>query len=75
MTLNDYIKKMTIEDLAKFLVREGIYRDFDYAFDGESEYPIDNYIDVYYTTDGDYFYSEENAIERQIELLQSEYKS
>ena len=73
MTLFQKIHEMSLEELAKFLVYPGFEQDFDYQFDGEDEYPVDLYNDGFVTSDKQFFFFEDSAIEHQIELLQSEY--
>lgn len=73
MTLFQKIHEMSLEELAKLLVYPGFEQEFDYAFDGEDEYPVDIYTEGYLTSDHQFFYFEDSAIEHQIELLQSNY--
>lgn len=74
MTLNEYIKTASIEDIAKILITKAYNIDTDYVFDGESEYLEDKIIEAYFTTDGISFYDWqlEQAIAHQIELLNTD---
>lgn len=72
MNLYQKIISMSLEELAKLLVRPGYYKDFDYVFDGETEYGIDLYVEGFNTSDMKFFYCEDDAIRHQIDLLKSE---
>lgn len=69
MTEYEYLKSLPVEEFAKLLVQHGCRYDKDYTFDGIEEYPVQICIEVYQTTDGKQFYSEEYAVEHQIKLL------
>lgn len=72
MKFHEYIRSMSVQEFAEFLVRSGYLKEFDYEFDGESEHPVDKYYEGYTTTDGKSFYTEEDAVKHQIEILENE---
>ena len=72
MTNFERIKAMSIEELAKHNVSYATRTYTDWGFDGTDEYPYDAYEDGYKTSDGEFFYGIEDAIEHEIEWLQQE---
>ena len=73
MTLNEYIKTASIEDIAKILIIKAYNIDSFYVFNGGGKYLEDRIIEAYFTTDGLSFYELEQAIVHQIELLNTDY--
>lgn len=72
MTNFERIKAMSLEALAEYNVSTAIKAYTDWGFDGEDEYQYTDYIDGYKTSDGEFFYDLEDAIEHEIEWLQKE---
>lgn len=75
MTEYEYFKSLPVEEFAKLVVQHEFRYELDYAYDGEEEYPIDNLVEFYQTTDGQQFYFKDDAIEHQIEILKQSHAS
>lgn len=73
MNLYQKIISMSLEELAKLLVRSGYDINYDYEFDGQDEHLVEISVDGFTTSDGKFFVFEDTAIEHQIDLLKSEY--
>ena len=72
MTKFERIKAMSIKELAERNVYYAIKSYIDWGFDGEDEYQYTDYTDGYKTSDGEFFYDLDDAIEHEIEWLQQE---
>ena len=75
MTNFERIKAMSIEELAECNVSNATRTYTDYGFDGVDEYAYTAYEDGYETSDGEFFYSLQDAIEHEIEWLQQEVEA
>lgn len=72
MTNFERIKAMSIKELAEDNISYATRSYTDWGFDGTDEYMYDAYEDGYKTSDGEFFYDLEDAIEHEIEWLQKE---
>ena len=72
MTNFERIKSMSSEELAEHNVSYATREYTDWGFDGTDEYPYTAYEDGYKTSDGEFFWDLEGAIEHEIEWLQQE---
>lgn len=75
MTNLEYIRTLPADELAKLLISHTYEISEDYYFDGESEIPFESYAEVWKTFDGTIFHFEEDALQAQIEYLESELES
>ena len=67
------LKDMTIEQMAEQLVTSKMYDNGDYSFDGEDEYWVENYEEIFNTPNGYCSDSFEEAVEETIKWLKKEY--
>lgn len=75
MTNLDYIRTLPTDELAKLLISHTYEIFEDWYFDGESEVPYERYGEVWKTTNGDTFYLEADALQAEIEYLESQVES
>lgn len=75
MTNLERIRTLAADELAKLLISHTYEVSENYYFDGESEIPYESYTEVWKTSDGTIFHFEEDALQAQIEYLQSELES
>ena len=75
MTNLEHIRTLPADELAKLLISHTYEIFEDYYFDGESEIPYESYTEVWKTSDGNIFHFEEDALQAQIEHLESELES
>lgn len=75
MTNLHHIRTLPADELAKLLISHTYEISEDYYFDGESEIPYESYTEVWKTSDGIIFHFEEDALQAQIEYLESELES
>ena len=75
MTNLDHIRTLPADELAKLLISHTYEISENWYFDGESEVPYESYDEVWKTTNRDIFYFEGDALQAQIEYLESELES
>ncbi len=75
MTNLQHIRTLPADELAKLLISHTYEISEDYYFDRESEIPYESYTEVWKTSDGIIFHFEEDALQAQIEYLESELES
>ena len=73
MTFKEYLFNLPNEKLAEYLVTFRCGKNYEYDYDYESRILSFGIERWYITTDGQEFWYMDNAIEHQIELLESEY--
>ena len=71
MKNHQYIRKLSVKELAKLLIKEVEVNEGDFDFDDEL---CDYYVTRYYMPDGDYHSDYESALSCTIDWLNSEKK-
>ena len=69
MKNHQYIRQLSVKELAKLLVKEEEVNEGDYDYDDE---PCDYYVTHYVIPDGSYCYNFEDAVKYTIDWLNSE---
>lgn len=75
MTNLEHIRTLPTDELAKLLISHTYQVSEDWYFNGESEVPYENYNEVWKTSDGTIFYFEQDAVQAEIEYLESQVES
>ena len=68
----EWLQNVTLEEAARLLVHEGVHIGFEYVYDGNDEYLASVAESGYYSIDGEFYYDDEAAINRNIEFLNEE---
>lgn len=75
MTNLEHIRTLAADELAKLLISHTYEVSEDYYFDGESEIAYESYAEVWKTSNGNIFYFEEDALQAEIQYLESQVES
>ena len=73
MKNHQYIRQLSVKELAKLLVKEVEVNEGDYDWDYDDE-PNDYYVTRYYSPDGKYSYGYDEALQATMDWLNAERK-